>query len=80
MELQLLCKVLQATLDPCWTFEASIKEHLFSELILGTEFICYVEESRPLLWSTGQSSWLQNGDVLFPVRHELNLYMLCRRK
>jgi hypothetical protein len=24
-----------------------------------TEFICYVEESRPLLWSSGQSSWLQ---------------------
>jgi hypothetical protein len=29
-----------------------------------TEFICYVEESRPPLWSSGQSSWLQNGDVL----------------
>jgi hypothetical protein len=24
--------------------------------------------------------WLQNGDVLFPVRYEQNLYMLCRRK
>jgi hypothetical protein len=24
-----------------------------------TEFICYVEESRPPLWSNGQSSWLQ---------------------
>jgi hypothetical protein len=24
-----------------------------------TEFICYVEESRPPLWSSGQSSWLQ---------------------
>jgi hypothetical protein len=24
-----------------------------------TEFICYVEESRPRLWSSGQSSWLQ---------------------
>jgi hypothetical protein len=22
-----------------------------------------VEESRPPLWSSGQSSWLQNGDV-----------------
>jgi hypothetical protein len=22
-------------------------------------YICYVEESRPLLWSSGQSSWLQ---------------------
>jgi hypothetical protein len=28
------------------------------------EFVCYVEESRPPLWSSGQSSWLQNGDVL----------------
>jgi hypothetical protein len=24
-----------------------------------TEFICYVEESRPPLWSSDQSSWLQ---------------------
>jgi hypothetical protein len=30
------------------------------------------------LWSSGQSSWLQIGDVLFSVRYELNLYMLCR--
>jgi hypothetical protein len=29
-----------------------------------TEFICHVEESRPPLWSSGQSSWLHNGDVL----------------
>jgi hypothetical protein len=28
------------------------------------EFICYVEESRPLLWSSGQSSWQHNGDLL----------------
>jgi hypothetical protein len=32
------------------------------------EFICYVEESRPPLWSSGQSSWLQNGDVLCFLR------------
>jgi hypothetical protein len=36
-------------------------------------------KSRPPLWSSGQSSWLQNGDVLFPVRYKLNLYTLCRR-
>jgi hypothetical protein len=30
-----------------------------------TEFICYVEDCRPHLWSSGQSSWLQNGDVLY---------------
>jgi hypothetical protein len=35
---------------------------------------------RPPLWSSGESSWLHNVDVLFPVRYELNLYMLCRRK
>jgi hypothetical protein len=29
-----------------------------------TEFICYVEESRAPLWSSGQSYWLHNGDVL----------------
>jgi hypothetical protein len=27
-------------------------------------YICYVEESRPPLWSSGHSSWLLNGDVL----------------
>jgi hypothetical protein len=26
--------------------------------------MCYVEESRPPLWSSGQSPWLLNGDVL----------------
>jgi hypothetical protein len=41
-----------------------------------TEFICYVEENRPRLWSSGQSSWLQNGDVLFPVTYELNFYVM----
>jgi hypothetical protein len=57
-----------------------------------TEFICYAEDSRPPLWPSGQSSWIQNGDVLsefmaterrcivFPVRYEMNFYMLCRRK
>jgi hypothetical protein len=32
----------------------------------GTNWIhmFYVEESRPPLWSSGQSSWLHNGDVL----------------
>jgi hypothetical protein len=25
---------------------------------------CYVEESRSPLWTSGQRSWLQNGDVL----------------
>jgi hypothetical protein len=42
--------------------------------------LCYVEESRPLLWSSGQSSWLRIGDVVFAVRYELNLYVICRRK
>jgi hypothetical protein len=46
----------------------------------NSNYICNVEESRPPLWSSGQSSGLQNGDVWFPVRYELNLYMVCRRK
>jgi hypothetical protein len=28
-------------------------------------YICYVEESRPPLWSSGQSYWLHNGDELW---------------
>jgi hypothetical protein len=39
-------------------------------------YICYIEESRPSLWSSGQSSWLRNVDVLFPVRYELNFYVM----
>jgi hypothetical protein len=27
-------------------------------------YVCYVEESWPPLWSSDQSSWLHNGDVL----------------
>jgi hypothetical protein len=34
-----------------------------------TEFICYVEESRPLLWSRGQSYWLQIQRSAFDSRH-----------
>jgi hypothetical protein len=34
-----------------------------------TEFICYVEESRPPLCSSGQSSWLQIQSSGFDSRH-----------
>jgi hypothetical protein len=27
--------------------------------------ICYVEESRPPLWSSGQNSWLHNGNIFW---------------
>jgi hypothetical protein len=33
------------------------------------EFICHVEESRPPLWSSGQSSWLQIQWSGFDSRH-----------
>jgi hypothetical protein len=33
-------------------------------------------KQRPPLWSSAQSSWLQNGDVLFLARYELNLYVI----
>jgi hypothetical protein len=40
-------------------------------------YICYVEESRLPLWSSGQSSWLHNGDVLCcEVRTEFIYVML----
>jgi hypothetical protein len=32
-------------------------------------YICYVEESRPPLWSSGQSSWLQIRRPGFDSRH-----------
>jgi hypothetical protein len=45
-------------------------------IIIYRIYICYVEESRPPLWSGGQSCRLQKGEVLFPVRYELNLYVM----
>jgi hypothetical protein len=45
-----------------------ILTHLHTGLcfLWGTNwiYVCYVEESRPPLWSSGQSSWLHNGYVL----------------
>jgi hypothetical protein len=44
-------------------------------------YICYEEESIPPLWSSGQSSFAtEQRCIVFPVRYEQNLYMLCRRK
>jgi hypothetical protein len=43
--------------------------------------LCYVEESRPPLWSSGEESLAtERRSIVFPVRYELNLCMLCRRK
>jgi hypothetical protein len=39
-------------------------------------YICYVEESRPPLWSSGHSSWLLNGDVL-SFRWGTNWIYIC---
>jgi hypothetical protein len=37
-----------------------------------TEFICYVEESRPPLWSSSESSWLQiQGSVFDSRRYQI---------
>jgi hypothetical protein len=43
----------------------------------GTNWICicYLEGSRPPLWYSGQSSWLQNGDVL--CFQWMNLIYVC---
>jgi hypothetical protein len=30
-------------------------------------YVCYVEESRLPLWSSGKSSWLQNQRTRFPA-------------
>jgi hypothetical protein len=47
----------------CWT------EIYCVSCEVRTEFICYVEESRPPLWSSGQSSWLQTQMFGFDSRH-----------
>jgi hypothetical protein len=40
-------------------------------------YICYIEESRPSLWSSGQSSWLQNADVLCFLWGTNWIYVCC---
>jgi hypothetical protein len=40
-----------------------------------TQFICYVEESRRPLWSSGQSSWLHNGNVLCSLWGTNSIYI-----
>jgi hypothetical protein len=47
----------------CWT------EIYCVSCEVRTEFICYVEESRPPLCSSGQSSWLQSQRSGFDSRH-----------
>jgi hypothetical protein len=44
-------------------------------------YICYVEESRLPLWPSGQSSWLQSGDVLcFLWGTSMNTIYICSVK
>jgi hypothetical protein len=40
----------------------------------------FISNIRPPLWSNGQSSWLQNGDVLCLLWGTNWIYVLCRRK
>jgi hypothetical protein len=40
-------------------------------------YICCVKESRPPLWSSGQSSWLQNGEVLWFLWGTKWIYICC---
>jgi hypothetical protein len=40
-------------------------------------YICYVEESRPPLWSSGQSSWLHKGDILCFLWGTNWIYICC---
>jgi hypothetical protein len=57
------------------------KNFLSSLLARGGELIsCYYSWTRPPLWSSGQSSWLHNGDVLWFLWGTNWIDMLCRRK
>jgi hypothetical protein len=39
--------------------------------------LCYVEESRPPLWSSGQEFLdTKRRYIVFPMRYELNLYVM----
>jgi hypothetical protein len=42
-------------------------------------YLCYVEESRPTLWSIGQALAAERRSNVFPVRYEQNIYLLCRK-
>jgi hypothetical protein len=73
----MLCRRKQTASVVYWSDFLATERRCIVTCEARTEFICYVEERRPLLWSSGQSSWQQNGDVIvFPVRYELNLYVM----
>jgi hypothetical protein len=49
----------------CWETIEWPNVYLASRVVLSSiELVSYVEKSRPSLWSSSQSSCLQNGDVL----------------
>jgi hypothetical protein len=65
-------------LTDIFTEEITLEEWQIYTVIFRVEYMGY---RRPPLWSSGQSSWLQiRRCIVFPVRYELNLCMLCRRK
>jgi hypothetical protein len=45
--------------------QRSTAQRQSTRIIGHVEFESHVSLYRPPLWSSGQSSWLQNGDVLY---------------
>jgi hypothetical protein len=58
------CILLRVLLTVNNTFHFATIDKVFYYVASVLTTICYVEESRQPLWSSGQSSWLQNEYVL----------------
>jgi hypothetical protein len=56
------------------------RDNFASYVPVGFNFLQEWIYTCPPLWSSGQSSWLQNGDVLCFLWGTNWIYMLCRRK
>jgi hypothetical protein len=64
-----LATVLRSTLRSCET-----------QICMFIVYLTMLSVVRPPLWSSGQSSWLQNGYVLCFLWDTNWIYMLCRKK
>jgi hypothetical protein len=83
--------LVKSILKTKWTPPRSpfnlVQEHLHHDpwqLLVATIFLNRTQGKFHIfyipLWSSGQSSWLQNGDYCVPCEVQTDLYMLCRRK
>jgi hypothetical protein len=64
-----ICVFLWSSGQSSWVHNGDVLCFMWGTNLI---YICYVEECRPPLWSTERRC------IVFHVRYELNVYILCR--